>query len=121
MEQNWDVSDDPVMDDPLGGIKRGWSEISGVYERLFRGAHRYHCEFYDYTLRQYGEIFIAIGHERGELMVADSSRLDLAIRKSRIFHFHLVKDRWHQLHHHGSIDDAAMLARYRQAVFNASG
>jgi hypothetical protein len=35
MEQNWDNTDQAAMDNPLGGIKRGWAEIKPVYERLF--------------------------------------------------------------------------------------
>ncbi|MGA3087110.1 MAG: hypothetical protein ABSD75_00770 [Terriglobales bacterium] len=27
MEQNWDATDEAVMDNPLGGINRGWREI----------------------------------------------------------------------------------------------
>jgi hypothetical protein len=35
MHENWEGADDVVIDNPLGGIKRRWSEISGVYESLF--------------------------------------------------------------------------------------
>jgi hypothetical protein len=35
MKQNWDPSDEAVMDNPRGGIKRGWAEIGEVYRRLF--------------------------------------------------------------------------------------
>ncbi len=52
------------MDNPLGGIKRGWSDIRSVYERLFASAKRFRFEFYDYTLQRNGEVFIAIGRER---------------------------------------------------------
>jgi hypothetical protein len=38
MAQNWDNSTEIVMDNPLGGIKRGWSEIRPIYERVFSGA-----------------------------------------------------------------------------------
>ena len=42
MEQNWDNSKHAAMDNPLGGIKRGWAEIKSVYERLFRMDGDYH-------------------------------------------------------------------------------
>src|SRR5258707_1166486 len=45
MQQNWDSSDAAAMDNPLGGIKRGWTEIRGVYENLFRRGKSYEFEF----------------------------------------------------------------------------
>lgn len=114
MEQNWDSSDEAVMDNPLGGIRRGWAEIASVYRGLFGASSRYSFEFYDYTLHRYGEIFIAIGRERGQLVMEDAAPLKLTIRTTRIFR--LTNGRWRQLHHHGSIDDADMLVGYKQAV-----
>jgi ketosteroid isomerase-like protein len=114
MERNWDNTDEAAMDNPLGGIKRGWAEIRSVYERLFGGGNRYQFEFYDYTLQRYNEVFVAIGRERGQLVTADGRRLDLAIRTTRIFRW--AGGRWRQIHHHGSIDNPEMLARYQQAV-----
>ena len=35
MKKNWNSSGEAVMDNPLGGIKRGWQEIGAVYQRLF--------------------------------------------------------------------------------------
>jgi hypothetical protein len=37
MRQNWDATDEASMDNPLGGIRRGWAEISPTYQRLFEG------------------------------------------------------------------------------------
>jgi len=31
MSENWAQSDEIAMDNPLGGIKRGWGEIQSVY------------------------------------------------------------------------------------------
>lgn len=115
MEQNWDNSDAAAMDNPLGGISRGWPEIRSVYGRLFAGKSRYHFEFYDYTVQRHGEVFMAIGRERGYFAPPAASSFDLAIRTTRIFVWR--DDRWRQIHHHGSIDDPEMLARYRQGVF----
>lgn len=114
MEQNWDASDAAVMDNPLGGIRRGWKEIRSVYARLFSAPVRYHFEFHDYTLQHFGDVFIAIGRERGRLMTSRGTELKLAIRTTRVFR--KVNDRWKQVHHHGSIDDPEMLSRYQQAV-----
>ena len=37
MAANWASSEDVAMDNPLGGINRGWDSIRLVYERLFMG------------------------------------------------------------------------------------
>lgn len=115
MHANWEVTDDAVMDNPLGGIKRGWSEIRGVYESLFATPNKFHFEFYDYSLLSFSETFIAIGRERGQLVRAGET-LQLAIRTTRVFR--RAQDRWRQIHHHGSIDDPSMLAAYQSAVLN---
>ncbi|MGE5109693.1 MAG: YybH family protein [Acidobacteriaceae bacterium] len=115
MHANWEVTDDAVMDNPLGGIKRGWSEIRGVYESLFATPNKFHFEFYDYSLLSFSETFIAIGRERGELISAGET-LHLAIRTTRVFRRAHV--RWRQIHHHGSIDDPQMLDKYQNAVLN---
>jgi ketosteroid isomerase-like protein len=113
MGDNWDKSDDVAMDNPLGGIKRGWPEIRAVYERIFAAAGRVRVEFYDYTLHRADEVFYAVGRERGTFESADV-KLDLAIRTSRIFR--RVDGRWRQVHHHGSIDDPRLLDAYQKAV-----
>ncbi len=114
MAKNWDTAGEIAMDNPLGGIKRGWAEVSSVYQRLFATPGRYYFEFYDYTLQRYGEVFIAIGRERGKLTAPDGPELQLAIRTTRIFRS--ADGRWRQIHHHGSIDDADMLANYQRIV-----
>jgi len=113
MEQNWDSSDAAAMDNPLGGISRGWSEIRQIYQRLFPTPATYSFELWDYTLHRIGEVFWVVGRERGRLD-SDAATLELAIRTSRLFH--RVDGRWRQIHHHGSIDDPDMLARYQAAV-----
>jgi ketosteroid isomerase-like protein len=113
MQDNWLNADEIAMDNPLGGIWRGWTEIRGVYERLFSGPARVYVEFYDYTLHETPEMFYAVGRERGHFKSAGES-LALAIRTSLIFR--RTRDGWRQVHHHGSIDDPGLLARYQHAV-----
>lgn len=113
MQDNWLNADEIAMDNPLGGIRRGWTEIRGVYERLFTGPARVYVEFHDYTLHETAEMFCAVGRERGHFNSAGES-LALAIRTSRIFR--RTPDGWRQVHHHGSIDDPGLLARYQHAV-----
>jgi ketosteroid isomerase-like protein len=113
MEQNWDNSAEAVMDNPLGGIKRGWREIRSVYERIFNSRGKVEVEFYDYTLQRHGEVFAAIGRERGRHTSAKET-FELAIRTTRVFR--KVDGGWRQIHHHGSIESPDLLARYQQAV-----
>jgi ketosteroid isomerase-like protein len=114
MQENWENSPEAAMDNPLGGIKRGWDEIRTVYEKLFASNSDYRFEFFDYTLHQAGDIFYVVGRERGTLNI-HGRNLDLAIRTSRIFR-HAPDGTWHQVHHHGSIDDPEMLASYQELV-----
>ena len=113
MQDNWDSSAEASMDNPVGGILRGWENIRPVYERIFRSPATVYVEFSDYTLHQSAGLFVAVGRERGRLTAAGKS-LDLAIRTTRIFRFR--DGRWRQLHHHGSIDDPQLLAVYQSAV-----
>lgn len=114
MEQNWSDTADAVMDNPLGGIKRGWSEIRTTYEKLFQTKGAYRFEFYDYTLHESADLFYAVGRERGQLHV-DGRTMRLTIRTTRIFRRDKAQS-WRQVHHHGSIDDPQMLAAYQEAV-----
>ncbi len=113
MADNWLQSDGIAMDNPLGGIKRGWKEIKSVYDRIFNGSAKVYVEFYDYTIHESENIFYAVGRERGKFQMGESI-IDLAIRTSRIFK--LMNGEWKQVHHHGSIEDASLLDRYQRAV-----
>jgi ketosteroid isomerase-like protein len=113
MAENWDASEDVAMDNPLGGIMRGWQNIRSVYERIFTGLARVRVEFHDYTVHVVGDVFYAVGRERGTFE-RNGEKLDLAIRTTRIFK--RIGGRWRQVHHHGSIDDPDLLKTYQQAV-----
>jgi hypothetical protein len=114
MQQNWDRTGEIAMDNPFGGIQRGWVESRGVYERLFAARGQYRFEFYDHTVQPHTDVFIAIGRERGRLVASDALGLDLAIRTTGILR--CADALWRQIHHHGSIENAEMLARYQQVV-----
>jgi hypothetical protein len=113
MRQNWSPFDDISMNSPLGGTKRGWPEIRRVYEQLFFGSARVTGEFFNYSLHVSGEIFYAVGRERGRFESPVAS-FDLVFRATRIFR--LLDHHWRQVHHHGSIDDPALLDRYQSTV-----
>lgn len=116
MGQNWLDSDEISMDNPLGGIKRGWREIQAVYRSLFEGSARVTVEFHDYTLHVGQEQFYAVGRERGTLIAGTGRSLDLRIRTTRLFKKR--EGRWRQVHHHGSIDDPDLLRAYQNAVLS---
>lgn len=113
MADNWLQSDEIAMDNPLGGIKRGWQEIKSEYDRIFNGSAKVYVEFYDYTIHEGKDIFYAVGRERGKFIMSDTT-INLAIRTSRIFK--LMNGEWKQVHHHGSIDDLELLDIYQKAV-----
>jgi hypothetical protein len=69
MSLNWAQREDISMDNPVGGIKRGWSEIRAVYDRIFN---------------EPGEVFFAVSRERGQFR-AGSQVIELVIRTSRIY------------------------------------
>lgn len=113
MSENWAQSEEIAMDNPLGGIKRGWAEIQQVYERIFNGSARVYVEFFDYTIHETAQMFYAVGRERGYFRSA-AEDIPLAIRTTRIFQ--KIDDRWRQVHHHGSIEEPRLLDRYQTAV-----
>ncbi len=113
MSENWAQSEEIAMDNPLGGVKRGWSEIKPVYERIFSGPAEVYVEYFDYTIHNTAKMFYAVGRERGYFRLG-GDEITLNIRTSRIFRKfdHL----WKQAHHHGSIEDPQLLAAYQSAV-----
>lgn len=113
MAANWSEATDVAMSNPLGGIKRGWPAISEVYARIFSSPSVVYVEFFDYTLHECAGLFFAVGRERGHLRGAGKD-LKLAIRTSRVFR--REAGLWRQVHHHGSIEDAPLLAAYQAAV-----
>lgn len=113
MADNWSQQQEASMSNPLGDIRRGWPAIRAVYERIFSGPANVYVEFYDYTLHITDDMFCAVGRERGYLEV-EAQRIELAIRTTRVYR--KQDGLWKQLHHHGSIDNAALLGRYQDAV-----
>ncbi|MGH8184048.1 MAG: YybH family protein, partial [Rhodanobacteraceae bacterium] len=113
MSQNWWQSDEAVMDNPLGGIKRGWDEIRQVYVQVFANPQPFRFEFHDYSHHETPDVFYVVGRERGEYH-AGNVVLQMAIRTTRLFR--LAGGEWKQAHHHGSIEDASLLQRYQEAV-----
>ncbi|MEM7180840.1 MAG: nuclear transport factor 2 family protein [Spirochaetota bacterium] len=113
MLQNWYDSPHASMSNPLGGIKRGCSEIKQVYEKIFHSPAEVYVEYYDFTIFEMDGSFQAVGRERGYFKLA-GRQVELKIRTSRCFV--QVGERFRQLHHHGSIEFPESLANYQNAV-----
>jgi ketosteroid isomerase-like protein len=116
LARNWAEGESPSMDNPVGGIRRGWASISQGYEKLFKGPANVRVAFHDFTSQGAGDWHLFVGREKGVCEVGDQ-RIELRIRTTRWF----VKQegRWRQWHHHGSIEEPGLLASYQTAIFGA--
>jgi ketosteroid isomerase-like protein len=117
IDENFGKTDEVAIDNPLGGIRRGADEPHKMYEGVFKSPADVHVEFWDYTIHRAGDVFWAVGRERGTYHDGEAAK-NLNIRTSRIFQ--LVDGRWRQMHHHGSIEEAKLLEDYQSAVRSAS-
>ena len=113
MQNNWYNHKEIAMDNPLGGIKRGWDEIKSIYQRIFTGQAKVYVEFYDYSIIELEGGFCAVGRERGFVQVGEK-QLDLEIRTSRVYK--LINGAYKQVHHHGSIETPELLKEYQDLV-----
>ncbi|MBY3595529.1 YybH family protein [Rhizobium bangladeshense] len=117
LEAVWFDGEAPSMDNPIGGIRRGWASIAEGYAKLFGGAARVNVTFHDFSSQGGEEWHLFVGRERGVCWTPET-RLDLAFRTTRWFV--RIDSRWRQLHHHGSVEDPTMLADYQRLIFAAS-
>jgi ketosteroid isomerase-like protein len=118
IDANFAASDEVAIDNPLGGIRRGADVPHKMYEIVFKSPADVHVEFWDYTIDRVGDVFWAVGRERGTYRDGDAVK-DLNIRTTRVFR--LIDGRWRQVHHHGSIEDPKLLAEYQSAVRSPKG
>jgi hypothetical protein len=65
IDENFVHSDEVAIDNPLGGIRRGADEPHKMYEGVFKSPADVHVEFSDYTIHRVGDVFWAVGRERG--------------------------------------------------------
>ena len=116
LTRNWLDGDEPSMSNPIGGLRRGWPEIRDGYMRLFRGTARVRVTFHDFTMQGDDHACVFVGREKG-VCESPSGTVALRIRTTRWF---VRRDGvWRQLHHHGSIEEPALLADYQRAIFGA--
>jgi ketosteroid isomerase-like protein len=117
MDENFAQSDEVAIDNPLGGIRRGADEPHKMYEGVFKSPADVHVEFWDYTIHRAGDVFWAVGRERGTYLDGEIVK-NLNVRTTRVFQ--LINGRWRQMHHHGSIEDAKLLGDYQNVVRSPS-
>jgi len=113
MSHVWLNSKEASMNNPVGGIMRGWDEIGTVYDRIFNGKAKVYVEFYDFTVHKTDNMFFVTGRERGYFKL-DTLEVPLKIRTSRVFI--KTNGEWKQIQHHGSIDNPELLKTYQEAV-----
>ena len=114
---NWMEGQAPSMDNPIGGIRRGWPSIREGYETLFRAPARVRVVFHDFSSQGDSDWHLFVGREKGQCQTPTAT-IDLHIRTTRWF----IKSKgvWRQLHHHGSIDEPILLAAYQRAILGAT-
>jgi len=113
---NWAAGDAPSMDNPIGGIRRGWTSISEGYGKLFGGPATVRVTFHDFTSQGGSDWHLFVGREKGSCKTPKTT-IDLRIRTTRWFT--KIGGLWRQLHHHGSIEEPVLLAEYQRAIFGA--
>ncbi|NKJ39975.1 nuclear transport factor 2 family protein [Rhizobium sp. SG570] len=113
---NWADGDRPSMDNPIGGIRRGWPSIREGYAKLFGGKAKVRVAFHDFTSQGGDDWHLFVGRERGSCVTAGRS-IELRIRTTRWFT--RIDGVWRQLHHHGSIEEPALLTAYQEIIFGA--
>ena len=113
MKKVWFNSEEASMNNPVGGIMRGWNNIEHVYDKIFNEKAKVYVEFYDFTIHSTDQMFLVTGRERGYFKKGDK-KIELAIRTSRVF----IKEgkEWKQIQHHGSIDKPDLLKKYQDAI-----
>lgn len=115
LEQVWLDSPLIQLNNPLGGILRGYAPIRALYARVFNGPARVWVEFHDVVAYASDGYAVFAGRERGEFVLGETV-VPLNIRTTRFFGYSEAAGGWRQVHHHGSIDDPALLQAYQNAV-----
>ena len=103
------------LNNPLGGILRGYDPIANLYRGIFNGEASVWVALGDIVEFQSQEMVVFAGRETGEF-TKNGKTVSLSIRTSRIVQWLGADHGWKQSHHHGSIDDPQLLAEYQHAV-----
>jgi len=103
------------LNNPLGGILRGYESIAALYGQVFTGPASVWVELSDIVEFQTEDMIVFAGREAGEF-TKNNRTLPLSIRTSRVVQWFGSDIVWKQVHHHGVIDDSRLLDEYQQAV-----
>jgi limonene-1,2-epoxide hydrolase len=75
IDENFAHSDEVVIDNPLGGIRRGADEPHKMYEAVFMSPADVHVEFWDYTIHRAGGVFWAVGGNAARTVMVRPQKL----------------------------------------------
>lgn len=114
LESVWGSGDLVTLDNPVGGVIRGARNVIALYRGIFSSPARVEVELRDIVELIGADTVIFAGREHGTFEL-DAATGPLLIRTTRVFHY-LGGLGWRMVHHHGSIDDPAMLERYQRAL-----
>ncbi|SRR6266487_711637 len=115
LKEVWYQNDLSQLNNPLGGVIHGIQSIVDLYDKVFKSNASVTVEFGDIVYYEETKTVVFAGVENGEFK-KDENTIPLHIRTTRFFGYIDERQRWFQLHHHGSIDDAALLKQYQEAV-----
>jgi len=101
------------MDNPIGGIRRGWPAIREGYAKLFGGPAIVRVAFHDFAAQGNDDFHLFVGREKAPVKLPQSGSSFEFVRPRW---FVKMRGVWRQLHHHGSIDEPALLADYQRAI-----
>jgi hypothetical protein len=68
---NWEQGDTPSMDNPMGGIRRGWQSISEGYLKLLEGPANVQVTFYDFGSQGGDDWHLFVGREKDTCITPD--------------------------------------------------
>jgi ketosteroid isomerase-like protein len=111
-------ADDPLaqLDNPVGGILRGRAAVTELYARIFAGGLDVRVTFTDAVRFTVDDAVVVTGREVGSYAGA-TGRVPISIRTTRVLG--RTAQGWRLVHHHGSLDDAEVLAAYRRAALGS--
>lgn len=110
-------ADEPLvhLDDPLGRSVRGHGEIAELYRSLVRRGVLAWIQFDEILEISTNESVIFVGRERGMVMTTDDI-VPLRIRATHCLSWIESVSAWRWVHHHGSIEEPELMARYQRAA-----
>lgn len=114
-KQVWFTNNLVQLNNPLGGIVRGVDPVIKLYEKIFNSHLDVWVRLSDIVYYATESMVVFAGIETGFFTNANQV-IPLSIRTSRVFGYLNGEERWFQLHHHGSIDNADLLSIYQSAI-----